>query len=171
MLLILIIVVFGILGYVVSSKLKNKFKKYSETTLTANLSGKEVAELMLADHNIGNVRVNCVEGQLSDHYNPMNKTVNLSPEVYYGRNAAATAVAAHECGHAVQHATAYAWLSLRSALVPIQNVSGKILNIVLIAALFGGIALFGLPYEAVGVIVVGSYGILTLFTFVTLPVE
>jgi Zn-dependent membrane protease YugP len=171
MILILIVIGFGILGYVVSSKLKNKFKKYSEISLQANLSGKEVAELMLADHNIVNVQVNCGEGQLSDHYNPLNKTVNLSPEVYYGRNAAATAVAAHECGHAVQHATSYAWLSVRSALVPIQNASGKILNIVLIAALFGGIALFGLPYEAVGAIVVGSYAILTLFSLVTLPVE
>jgi Zn-dependent membrane protease YugP len=171
MILILIVVGFGILGYIVSSKLKSKFKAYSQISLQANLSGKEVAELMLADHNISNVRVNCVEGQLSDHYNPMDKTVNLSPEVYYGRNAAATAVAAHECGHAIQHATSYAWLSLRSALVPIQNASGKILNFVLIAALFGGIALFGLPYEAVGAIVVGSYAILTLFSFVTLPVE
>lgn len=171
MILILIVVGFGILGYVVSSKLKSKFKAYSQISLQANLSGKEVAELMLVDHNISNVRVNCVEGQLSDHYNPMDRTVNLSPEVYYGRNAAATAVAAHECGHAIQHATSYAWLSLRSALVPIQNASGKILNIVLIAALFGGIALFGLPYEAVGAIIVGSYAILTLFSLVTLPVE
>jgi len=171
MILILIVVGFGVLGYVVSSKLKSKFNKYSQITLQANLSGKEVAELMLADNNISNVTVNCVEGQLSDHYNPANKTVNLSSEVYYGRNAAATAVAAHECGHAIQHATSYAWLSLRSALVPIQNASGKILNIVLIGAIFGGIALFGLPYEAVGAIVVGSYGILTLFSLVTLPVE
>ena len=171
MILILIVVGFGVLGYVVSSKLKSKFKKYSQVSLQANLSGKEVAELMLADNHVANVTVNCVEGQLSDHYNPANKTVNLSPDVYYGRNAAATAVAAHECGHAIQHATSYAWLSLRSALVPIQNASGKILNIVLIGAIFGGIALFGLPYEAVGAIVVGSYGILTLFSLVTLPVE
>src|SRR5690554_1173751 len=171
MILILIVLGFGVLGYVVSSKLKSKFNKYSQISLKANLSGKEVAELMLADNNVANVTVNCVEGQLSDHYNPANKTVNLSPDVYYGRNAAATAVAAHECGHAIQHATSYAWLSLRSALVPIQNASGKILNIVLIGALFGGIALFGLPYEAVGAIVVGSYGILTLFSLVTLPVE
>ena len=171
MILILIVLGFGVLGYVVSSKLKSKFKKYSQISLKANLSGKEVAELMLADNNVTNVAVNCVEGQLSDHYNPANRTVNLSPDVYYGRNAAATAVAAHECGHAIQHATSYAWLSLRSALVPIQNASGKILNIVLIGAIFGGIALFGLPYEAVGAIVVGSYGILTLFSLVTLPVE
>ena len=171
MILILIVLGFGVLGYVVSSKLKSKFKKYSQISLQANLSGKEVAELMLADNHVTNVAVNCVEGQLSDHYNPANRTVNLSPDVYYGRNAAATAVAAHECGHAIQHATSYAWLSLRSALVPIQNASGKILNIVLIGAIFGGIALFGLPYEAVGAIVVGSYGMLTLFSLVTLPVE
>ncbi|EON76823.1 hypothetical protein ADIS_2694 [Lunatimonas lonarensis] len=171
MILILIVVVFGILGYAVSSRLKNKFKAYSQTSLRANLSGKEIAELMLADHNIRNVAVNCVDGQLTDHYNPMDRTVNLSPDVYYGRNAAATAVAAHECGHAIQHATSYSWLQLRSTLVPIQNVSGKILNIVLIGALFGGIALFGLPYEVIGAIVVGSYGVLTMFSLVTLPVE
>jgi len=171
LLLILIVVVFGILGFVVSQRLKKKFRKYSQTALQANLSGKEIAELMLADHGIHNVAVHCVDGQLTDHYNPQNRTVNLSPDVYYGRNAAATAVAAHECGHAVQHAQAYAWLNLRSAMVPVQNVSGKILNFVLIASLFGGLALFNLPLEVVGVIVVGSYGVITLFTFITLPVE
>lgn len=168
--IILIVVVFAILGFVVSSKLKSKFKKYSQTALQANLSGADIAKLMLADHNIHDVQVVCVEGQLSDHYNPMNKTVNLSPDVYYGRNAAATAVAAHECGHAVQHATSYSWLKMRSALVPVQNVSGKILNFVLIASLFGGFAL-GLPYPVIGYIVVGSYSVMTLFTLVTLPVE
>lgn len=168
--IILIVVVFAILGFVVSSKLKSKFKKYSQTPLQANLSGAEIAKLMLADHNIHDVQVVSVEGQLSDHYNPMNKTVNLSPDVYYGRNAAATAVAAHECGHAVQHATSYTWLKMRSALVPVQNISGKILNIVLIASLFGGFAL-GLPYPVIGYIVVGSYSVMTLFTLVTLPVE
>jgi uncharacterized protein len=168
--IILIVVVFAILGFVVSSRLKSKFKKYSQTPLQANLSGAEVAKLMLADNNIQDVQVTCVEGQLTDHYNPMNKTVNLSPDVYYGRNAAATAVAAHECGHAVQHATSYAWLNFRSAMVPVQNISGKILNIVLIASLFGGFAL-GLPVPLIGYIVVGSYGVMTLFTLVTLPVE
>lgn len=168
--IILIVVVFAILGFVVSSKLKSKFKKYSQTALQANLSGAEIAKLMLADHNIHDVQVVCVEGQLTDHYNPMNKTVNLSPDVFYGRNAAATAVAAHECGHAVQHATAYSWLKMRSAMVPVQNISGKILNVVLIASLFGGFAL-GLPYPVIGYIVVGSYSVMTLFTLVTLPVE
>ena len=100
----------------------------------------------------------------------MNRTVNLSPDVYYGRNAAAAAVSAHECGHAVQHATSYTWLTLRSKLVPLQNISGKILNVVLIASLFGGFAL-GLPYQFIGYIVVGAYGVMTLFTLVTLPVE
>ncbi|SDA80732.1 hypothetical protein SAMN03080617_02464 [Algoriphagus alkaliphilus] len=168
--LIVIVVVFAGLGFIVSSKLKSKFKKYSQTTLQANLSGAEIAKLMLADNNIHDVKVVCVEGQLTDHYNPMNKTVNLSPDVFYGRNAAATAVSAHECGHAVQHATSYAWLKMRSALVPIQNISGKILNVVLIASLLGGFAL-GLPYEFIGYIVVGAYSIMTLFTLVTLPVE
>lgn len=168
--IILIVVVFGIAGFVVSNRLKSKFKKYSQTPLQANLSGKEIAELMLADNKIYDVTVNCVEGQLSDHYNPGNKTVNLSPDVYYGRNAAATAVSAHECGHAVQHATSYSWLQMRSALVPVQNASGKILNIVLIASLLGGF-LINLPYEIIGFIVVGAYSIMTLFTLVTLPVE
>lgn len=170
MILILIVVVFAIAGFVVSRTLKSKFKKYSQTALQANLSGAEIAKLMLADNNISDVQVLAVDGQLTDHYNPANKTVNLSPDVYYGRNAAAAAVASHECGHAVQHATSYAWLNLRSTLVPIQNASGKILNIVLIASLFGGFAL-GLPYEWVGFIVVGAYSVMTLFTLVTLPVE
>lgn len=168
--IILIVIVFALLGFIVSRKLKSKFKKYSQTSLRANLSGKEIAELMLADNNIYDVKVLSVEGQLTDHYNPMNKTVNLSPDVYYGRNAAAAAVAAHECGHAVQHSTAYAWLKMRSAMVPVQNISGKILNVVLIASLFGG-AFIGLPYELIGFIIVGAYGIMTLFTLVTLPVE
>ncbi|SMD42904.1 hypothetical protein SAMN00777080_1473 [Aquiflexum balticum DSM 16537] len=168
--IILIVVLFAVLGFVVSSRLKSKFKKYSQTSLKANLSGKEIAELMLADNNIYDVKVLSVDGQLTDHYNPMNRTVNLSPDVYYGRNAAAAAVASHECGHAVQHATAYTWLNLRSAMVPVQNASGKILNIVLIASLLGGFML-NLPYELIGYIVVGSYGVMTLFTLVTLPVE
>ncbi|WP_296698086.1 zinc metallopeptidase [Algoriphagus sp.] len=168
--IILIVIVFAIAGFAVSRRLKSKFKKYSQTALQANLSGAEIAKLMLADNNIHDVQVVCVEGQLTDHYNPANKTVNLSPDVYYGRNAAAAAVASHECGHAVQHATSYAWLNIRSTLVPIQHSAGKILNIVLIASLFGGFAL-GLPVPFIGYIVVGSYSVITLFTIVTLPVE
>ena len=165
-----IVILFAIAGFAVSSRLKSKFKKYSQTPLQANLSGAEIAKLMLADNNISDVQVVCVEGQLTDHYNPANKTVNLSPDVYYGRNAASAAVASHECGHAVQHATSYTWLNLRSTLVPIQHSAGKILNIVLIASLFGGFAL-GLPIPFIGYIVVGSYSVITLFTIVTLPVE
>ncbi|MBB6326750.1 hypothetical protein FHS59_002378 [Algoriphagus iocasae] len=168
--IILIVIVFAIAGFAVSSRLKSKFKKYSQTPLQANLSGAEIAKLMLADNNIHDVQVVCVEGQLTDHYNPANKTVNLSPDVFYGRNAAAAAVASHECGHAVQHATSYTWLNLRSTLVPIQNSASKILNIVLIASLFGGLAL-GLPVPFIGYIIVGSYSVITLFTIVTLPVE
>ncbi|WP_075349987.1 zinc metallopeptidase [Algoriphagus marinus] len=168
--IIVIFVVFAAAGFLVSRTLKSKFKKYALTPLKANLSGAEIAKLMLADNQITDVQVVSVEGQLTDHYNPLNKTVNLSPDVYYGRNASAAAVAAHECGHAVQHAKSYAWLNLRSTLVPIQNSASKILNIVLIASLFGGFAL-GLPYEFVGYIVVGAYGVMTLFTLVTLPVE
>jgi len=168
--IIVIFVVFAAAGFLVSRTLKSKFKKYALTPLKANLSGAEIAKLMLADNQITDVQVVSVDGQLTDHYNPLNKTVNLSPDVYYGRNASAAAVAAHECGHAVQHAKSYAWLNLRSTLVPIQNSASKILNIVLIASLFGGFAL-GLPYEFVGFIVVGAYGVMTLFTLVTLPVE
>lgn len=167
---LIIIIVFAIAGFVVSNKLKSKFKQYSQTPLQANLSGAEIAKLMLADNNITDVQVLSVEGQLSDHYNPANKTVNLSPDVYYGRNAAAAAVASHECGHAVQHATSYAWLNLRSTLVPLQNSAGKILNIVLIASFIGSF-LIQMNYTIIGFIVVGAYGILTLFSLVTLPVE
>lgn len=168
--IIVIFIVFALAGFLVSRTLKSKFKKYSQIPLKANLSGAEIAKLMLADNNITDVQVLSVEGQLTDHYNPQNKTVNLSPDVFYGRNASAAAVAAHECGHAVQHATSYAWLNLRSTLVPLQNSASKILNFVLIASLLGGFAL-GLPYELVGFIVVGAYGVMTLFTLVTLPVE
>ena len=160
----------ALVSFAVSSKLKSKFEEYSHLQLRNGMSGAEIATQMLHDHGIYDVKVISTPGQLTDHYNPMDKTVNLSPDVYYGRNAAATAVAAHECGHAVQHATSYVWLNFRSAMVPVQNISGKILNIVLIASLFGGFAL-GLPYHWIGYIVVGSYSVMTLFTLVTLPVE
>lgn len=170
--IILIVIVFGIISFAVSSRLKSKFKKYSQIPLAKNLSGAEVAKLMLADHNIYDVEVTCVPGRLTDHYNPANKTVNLSEQVYHGRNAAAAAVASHECGHAVQHATAYSMLQLRSALVPIQNVSAKILNVIMMAMLFGGFFLFStFPVELVLLVIIGSYGVMTLFSFVTLPVE
>jgi Zn-dependent membrane protease YugP len=136
------------------------------------LSGAEIAELMLRDHGIHDVRVTSVQGNLTDHYNPSNRTVNLSEEVYFGRSAAAAAVAAHECGHAVQHSTGYAALEFRSALVPIQNVSGRILNFIVLASIFGGAFLFAsFPFDLVLLVIIGCYLVLTLFTFVTLPVE
>ncbi|MEL7002073.1 MAG: zinc metallopeptidase [Bacteroidota bacterium] len=163
--------VFGLLSFIVSSRLKSKFRKYSQTPLNRNLSGAEVAKLMLADHGIHDVQVGSVGGQLTDHYNPSNKTVNLSPEVYEGRNAAAAAIAAHECGHAVQHATAYSMLEFRSALVPIQNASAKILNIVMMMMLGGMIFLQAFPFQWALLVIIAAYGVMTLFSFVTLPVE
>lgn len=171
--LIIIGVIFMIISFAVSRRLKNKFKKYSQTKLGSNLSGAEIAQLMLRDNNLHDVRVISTPGKLSDHYNPADKTVNLSEEVYHGRNAAAAAVASHECGHAVQHATAYSFLEFRSAMVPVQNISAKILNIVVMMSIFGGAFLFsgGFPMNTVMLIIIACYGVLTLFSFVTLPVE
>ena len=132
----------------------------------------EIAKLMLADNGINDVEVTCVTGKLTDHYNPRNKTVNLSEAVYHGRNAAAAAIASHECGHAVQHATAYSMLELRSAMVPIQNVSGKVINFIFIAMMFGGAFLFqSFPYNNIILIIIGAYAVMTSFAFITLPVE
>src|SRR5690606_29555417 len=116
----------GIISMIVQSRFKNKFKKYSEMPLTSCFAGAEVMHKMLNDSNIYDVRIISVEGQLTDHYNPADRTVNLSPEVYHGRSVAAAAVASHECGHAIQHATAYSWLQFRSAMVPLVNVSSKV---------------------------------------------
>lgn len=167
----IIIIFFMILSIAVSQRLKSKFRKYSRIRLSNNLSGREIAELMLADHGIYDVRVQAVPGKLTDHYNPGDKTINLSPEVYEGRSAAAAAVAAHECGHAVQHAKAYSMLEFRSTLVPLQNISGRILNFLFLAMLFGGIFFLGISYEPIILIIIGCYFVLTLFSFVTLPVE
>lgn len=168
----LIIIVFMIASLVVSTRLKNKFRKYSKIPLSSGLSGKEIAQLMLADHGIQDVQVMSVQGQLTDHYNPANKTVNLSPEVYSGRSAAAAAVAAHECGHAVQHATAYSMLEFRSAMVPVQNISGQIINVVFMMMFFGAFLLPQVinPQLAI-LVIIGCYSVFTLFAFVTLPVE
>ena len=170
--LIIILIGFAILSYAIQYRLKSKFKKYSQIALTSRISGKEAAEKMLSDNGIYDVKVMSVAGQLTDHYNPTNKTVNLSAEVYEGRSAAAVAIAAHEVGHAVQHAKAYAFLQLRSALVPIQNVSAKIMNFIFMAMLFGAFFLQGIfsPQIALMVIIV-CYSVFTLFAFVTLPVE
>lgn len=154
----------------VSNQLKSKFKKYSKIKLKNGLSGKEIAEKMLSDNGITDVQVVTVKGQLTDHYNPVNKTVNLSEAVYAQRNAAAAAVAAHECGHAVQHATAYSWLTLRSQIVPAVGFSSKISNFVIMAGLilmYSGSALGSMLFLA-GIVL---FAMTTLFTFITLPVE
>ena len=150
----------------VSSKLKKKFKEYSELQLQNGLSGKEIAERMLIDHDIRDVKVVSVAGQLTDHYNPATKTVNLSEPVYHAKNAAAAAVAAHECGHAVQHATAYSWLKLRSQLVPAVSLSSKYVQWILL----GGILLVqSFPQLLlIGIII---FALTTVFAVVTLPVE
>ena len=168
----IIIIGFAILSWAVSSRLKNKFKKYSQIPLKRNLSGAEVAKLMLSDNGIHDVEVISVQGKLTDHYNPAKKTVNLSEAVYHGRNAAAAAVASHECGHAVQHAKAYSMLEFRSAMVPIQNVSARVINFIFMAMLFSGFFLQNaLPWNTALLIIIGCYSVFTLFAFVTLPVE
>jgi len=165
-------VFFMLIGWIVSSRLKSKFRQYSQIHLTKDLTGAEIAKLMLADHGLHDVQVISVEGQLTDHYNPANRTVNLSPEVYHGRNAAAAAVASHECGHAVQHATAYSMLKLRSAMVPVQNVSAKVINIMFMMMMFGAFFAGGIfSFETALLVIIACYGVFTLFAFVTLPVE
>ena len=166
---IAIAAVFGLFSMLVSNRLKSKFKKYSQVQLRNGMSGAEIAEKMLADHGIRDVKVISTPGMLTDHYNPTNKTVNLSEGVFAQRNASAAAVAAHECGHAVQHATAYEWLGMRSRLVPVLNVTSRLSMWVI----FGGLML--MQTTAIGGTIawigVGLYGIGTLFSFITLPVE
>ena len=156
----------AILSYSVQGNLNRKFKKYSKVPTRDGSSGYDVACRMLADHGINNVKVTCVEGKLTDHYNPETNTVNLSKDVYYGRSMMAAAVAAHECGHAVQHARQYAPVKMRSALVPVVQFSSQIVTWVLLAGIlmveaFPGILLAGIVL----------FAMTTLFSFVTLPVE
>ncbi len=162
-------IIFLISSYV-SNKLKSKFKYYSQVSLRNGMSGVEIAEKMLADHGITDVQVISTNGQLTDHYNPKNKTVNLSEVVYSQRNAAAAAVAAHEVGHAVQHAKAYSWLQLRSAIVPAVGISSKLSNIIIMVglALSVGGSILGNGIFLLGI---GLFAVTTLFTFITLPVE
>lgn len=164
MYLLLIIIMLASFG--IQWRLKSKMAKYSQTPLLSNLSGKEVAEMMLRDNFITNVEVKSVEGELTDHYDPTNKTVNLSREVYFGRNAAAVAVAAHEVGHAVQHAQAYAWLGFRSAMVPFLSISSRYMSLLLIAGIL--MLQFSWVPLAAGV---ALFSLTTLFSFITLPVE
>jgi len=164
--MLLLIIFIGGLSWFVQYKLRSKFKEFSKMELQNNLSGRDIAEKMLADHRIFDVKIISTPGQLTDHYNPLDKTVNLSQEVFEGRNIAAAAVAAHECGHAVQHAKSYAWLNIRSQLVPTINVISKYTSFLLI----GGILFFKVfPYLLlIGIILFAAN---VLFSFITLPVE
>lgn len=171
----LIIGISMLVSWLVSARLKSKFEHYSQVHLRNGLSGKEVAEKMLRDNGITDVQVISVPGQLTDHYNPANKTVNLSEGVYMQRNAAAAAVAAHECGHAVQHAVGYSMLQLRSKLVPIVNISSNLMQFVLIAGigLMAATRTIENPNGNTTVLAIGvlMFAVTTLFAFVTLPVE
>ncbi|HSF45233.1 MAG TPA: zinc metallopeptidase [Chitinophagaceae bacterium] len=162
----LVSLIFVGISMLVSMRLKSKFNQYSNIFLASGLSGKEVAERMLKENGIYDVQVISVQGFLSDHYNPMNKTVNLSPEVYEGRHIASAAVAAHECGHAVQHATAYSWLMLRSRLVPVVQFSSMMVQWILLA----GILLINI-FPSLLLVGIGLFALTTVFSIITLPVE
>ncbi len=162
-------VLFGLIalvGWIVQRRLKSKFKKYSQVSLQNGFSGKEIAEKMLVDHGISDVQVISTSGRLTDHYNPKDKTVNLSEAVYHERNAAAAAVAAHEVGHAVQHSKAYSWLQFRSKMVPTVNVTGRLAQF----AILGGIFLVN-TFPQLLLIGIVFFAFSVVFTFVTLPVE
>lgn len=171
----LIIGISMLFSWIVSARLKSKFEHYSKVHLRNGMSGKEVAEKMLRDNGINDVQVISVPGQLTDHYNPENKTVNLSEAVYMQRNAAAAAVAAHECGHAVQHAVGYSMLQLRSKMVPVVNISSRLLQFVLFAgiAIMVGTRTIDNPNGNTTVLAIGValFAVTTLFAFITLPVE
>ncbi|MDP4703742.1 MAG: zinc metallopeptidase [Polaribacter sp.] len=168
----ILIGVISLVSWLISNTLKKKFEKYSKVSLRNGLSGAEIAEKMLADHGIRDVKVISTPGRLTDHYNPVDKTVNLSEAVYNQRNAAAAAVAAHEVGHAVQHAQAYEWLTMRSKLVPIVNVSSQFSQWLVIGGLILGAGAgqtgFGFTIAVIGLIFMG---LATVFSFITLPVE
>lgn len=164
--------IFFLVSWYISNKLKSKFKEYSQVHLQNGMSGKEIAEKMLADNGITDVKVVSVAGKLTDHYNPADKTVNLSEPVYMQRNAAAAAVAAHECGHAVQHATAYSWLKMRSAIVPAVGVASKLSNFVIMAGLImTAMNIMGALGNVVFFIGIILFAATTVFAFITLPVE
>ena len=167
--IIAVSIIFMLIGMAVQYQLKSKFSEYSKIPTGSGLSGKEVAQKMLKDNGIYDVQVTSVEGSLTDHYNPANKTVNLSAEVYEGRSIAAAAIAAHECGHAVQHATAYSMLTLRSRLVPAVQISSNVSQWVIIAGL--GFMGFGGGNPTILLIGIVLFAVTTLFTLITLPVE
>ena len=168
--MIIILLFFMGVGYFVQWQLKKRFTRYGEVLLPSGMTGRQIAERMLTDYGINDVRVISVPGSLSDHYNPADKTVNLSPEVYSGQSVSAAAVAAHECGHAVQHATAYAWLTMRSKMVPMVNFSSQIMNALFLLSILG-VAAFQWNYGLMIQLIIAAQAILTVFALITLPVE
>lgn len=168
---IVILLGFMLAGFIVQMRLKKKFKKYGQMGLENGLTGREIAEKMLRDNGITDVRVISTPGKLTDHYDPRNKTVNLSEDVYQQNSVAAAAVAAHECGHAVQHAQAYSWLQLRSTLVPVVSFSSRMMGYVFMFMLFGAFITSWFPLQSVLLIMIALQASITLFTLVTLPVE
>ena len=168
--LLLIGILFAGIGMLISFRLKSKFKQYSQEPLLNHMSGKQVAEKMLRDNGIYDVQVTSTQGFLTDHYNPATKIVNLSEEVYNGQSVASAAVAAHECGHAVQHAKAYAWLNLRSAMVPIVQLSSNLMNIMFLGLIFVAYAMPKMG-NAMLLVVIVCQAAITLFSVITLPVE
>lgn len=162
----IIFIAIALLSYIVQANLSSKFKKYSKIPLANGMTGRDVAEKMLHTYGLDSVKVTCIEGRLTDHYNPADRTVNLSREVYSSCSVAAAAVAAHECGHAVQHATAYGPLKMRSSLVPVVSFASKYVSWILLIGIlcvesFPGVLLLG----------IGLFAMSTLFSFITLPVE
>ncbi|WP_064198129.1 MULTISPECIES: zinc metallopeptidase [Emticicia] len=172
--IIIIGIVFMVLGMIVSGRLKSKFAQYSQIRLRNGMTGAEIAQRMLHDNGIYDVRIIQVDGQLTDHYNPLDKTVNLSYDVYTGSSAASAAVAAHECGHAVQHAMAYAPLKMRSTLVPAVNVATNVMNFANMFLMFGGVYMLsrGSSFGNILLMVlIVANAALALFSLITLPVE
>jgi hypothetical protein len=162
----IIFIVFALASWLISNQLKRRFKEYSEIATSNGMSGKDVAQKMLQDFGIKGVSIESVEGKLTDHYDPANRTINLSEDVYLGRNVAAAAVAAHECGHALQHAAAYQWLGLRSGLVPVVSFASQWMQWIILA----GILLVN-TFPAILLAGIVLFALTTLFSFITLPVE
>ena len=168
----IIVGAFALIGMLVSNRLKSKFRHYAQVPMTSGMSGAEIAQKMLSHYGIRDVQITQGKGFLTDHYNPQTKTVTLSPEVYQGRNVSAAAVAAHECGHAVQHAEAYTWLTLRSKLVPVVQLSARAQSILFMVLMFGGLGMGmnnggGLLMQ----IFLATFFVTALFAVITLPVE
>ncbi len=161
-----------LISFLINKRLKSKMRAYSQVPVNYGITGKDVAEKMLRENGIMDVQVVSTPGELTDNYNPVNKTINLSENVYHGSSVTAAAIAAHECGHAVQHAHGYAPLKLRTALVPVQNASARIMNMIFFAMIIGSFILPQLISMQIALpIIIACYGIFTAFAFITLPVE